>query len=43
LPDGHFGVKLEEFFEAIGVVFEAAIDVDAIEYFVIGILRLELV
>jgi hypothetical protein len=31
---GHFSVQLEEFFEAFGVVFEAATDVDEFENFV---------
>jgi hypothetical protein len=30
LVGGHFGIQLEEFFEAFGVVFEAATDVDAL-------------
>jgi hypothetical protein len=32
----HFGIKLEDFFEAFGVVFEAATDVDAFEDFVVA-------
>jgi hypothetical protein len=45
LLGGHFGIQLEEFFEAFslreraanGVVFEAATNVDAFEDFVIEI------
>jgi hypothetical protein len=47
LAGGHFSVQLEEFFEAFslgeraanGVVFEAAIDVDAIKDFVVAIVQ----
>jgi hypothetical protein len=33
----HFGAKLEKFFKAFGVVFEAATDVEACEDFVVVI------
>src|SRR3546814_1712324 len=36
---GHFGVEFEQFFEALGVVFEAAADVDAFEDLVVAIMR----
>src|SRR3546814_14344483 len=36
---GHFGVEFEQFFEALGVVFEAAADVDASEDLVVAIMR----
>ncbi|OUC16359.1 MAG: hypothetical protein B0A82_02245 [Alkalinema sp. CACIAM 70d] len=32
---GHFGVEVEAFFEALSVVFGAAIDVDAFQGFVV--------
>jgi hypothetical protein len=37
---GHFGIKLEEFFESFSVVFEAATDVDALEDFVVAFVGL---
>jgi hypothetical protein len=37
LLGGHFGIQLEEFFEAFGVVFEAATDVDAFKHFVVKV------
>src|SRR3546814_19496000 len=38
---GHFGVEFEQFFEALGVVFEVAADVDAFEDLVVEIMRVE--
>ncbi len=34
---GHFGVELEEFFEALGVVLEAAAEVDALQGLVVAL------
>jgi len=39
LRRGHFGIQLKQFFEAIAIIFAAAIyiDIDAIENFVVTI------
>jgi hypothetical protein len=34
---GHFSIKLKQLFQPLGVVFEAATDVDAFEHFIISI------
>ena len=39
LRAGHFGVEFEQLFEAFGVVFEAAADVDAFQDLVVSIVR----
>ena len=37
LPIGYLCIQFKQFFEAIGVVFEAATYVDAFDYFIISI------
>src|SRR6266496_4122931 len=37
---GHFGVEIEELFQALGIVFEAATDINALQHFVVALMRL---
>jgi len=39
LGSGHARVKVEQFFEAFGVVLEAAADIDAFQYLVVALVR----
>ena len=40
LRGGHLGVKLEQLFQPLGVVAEAAADIDALKHLVVALMRL---
>ena len=38
--NGHFGVEVKQLFQPFGIIFEAAAYVDALQHFVIAIMRM---